>query len=67
MHSWGAERDDGKVQCLITWTDRRSGSTVTFDVNAERFLEEPAHKTDGRLRAQALKLAKAFLADQEGT
>lgn len=64
-YSWGAERADGKVQCVITWTDRRSGSTVAFQVGAERVADEPAGKTDSRLRSQALKLAKAFLADQE--
>ena len=64
-YSWGAKRDGGKVQCAMAWTDRRSGSTVTFDVTAEHIPDEAEHKTDSRLRGQALKLAKAFLADQD--
>lgn len=63
-YSWGAKHDDGKSQCAMTWTDRRSGAVVTFDVRAEHVPNEEAIKTDSRLRGQAVALAKAFLADQ---
>ena len=64
-YSWSGSQDDGKSQCVITWNDRRSGSTVSFEVRTDRRPNEPAEKMDSRLRGQALKLAKAFLADQE--
>jgi hypothetical protein len=64
-YRWGKKHDDGQSECSMTWVDRRNDSTVTFNIRADQLAgEDPSH-TDTRLRGEALRLAKAFLADQD--
>ena len=64
-YSWDLKDEHGKSRCVVTWTDRRTGSLLTFDIPAEHASNEPESEMDSRIKGRAISLAKAFLADQD--
>jgi hypothetical protein len=53
------------VRRNMVWSERRGGSLLTFDLSISEVQDEPEVDTAERFRREAIRIARAFLAEQD--
>ena len=53
------------VRRNMVWSERRGGSFLTFDLSISEVRDEPEVETAERFRREAIRIARAFLSEQD--
>jgi hypothetical protein len=49
----------------MVWSERRGGSLLTFDLSIPTVPNEPEVRTSDRFRREAIRIARAFLSEED--